>query len=62
MWRTRQLFRAMDTGKNGVVSKVEYMQLMAQTLKRLDTNHNGKLERNELRALPGPGLEGEPRR
>jgi hypothetical protein len=42
-----------DTNKNGVVSKREFLRFSAQTFKRLDANHDGKLERNELRPLFG---------
>ncbi len=47
------LLRQMDTDKNGVVSKKEFMQFMSRTFHRLDTNRNGSLERNELRPLSG---------
>jgi len=45
------LLRQMDTDRNGTVSKREFLQFMRRKFYRLDTNHNGKLERNELRRL-----------
>jgi Ca2+-binding EF-hand superfamily protein len=54
-------FYQMDRDRNGSVSKTEFVQFMSHRnnrvdvrsmslrFNRLDTNHNGRLERNELR-------------
>jgi hypothetical protein len=47
------LLREMDTDKNGTVSRHEFAQFVSRTFEGLDTNHNGRLERNELRPLAG---------
>ena len=43
------LMRRMDTDRNGVVSREEYMNYHARRFNRLDTNRNGQLERSEMR-------------
>jgi len=43
------LMRQMDTDRNGVVSREEYMNYHQRRFDLLDTNRNGQLERNELR-------------
>jgi len=59
MYGTGHLLRQMDTDRNGTVSKDEFQNFMVRTgrtsptFERLDTNHNGKLERKELRPLIG---------
>lgn len=50
----RDLVRAMDADKNGVVSKDEFMNYMSQTFDRLDINKSGTLEPNELRQMTIP--------
>jgi hypothetical protein len=44
----RQLLRLMDTDKNGVVSKEEFLQFMSEEFDRLDADRNEQLERREL--------------
>jgi uncharacterized membrane protein YdfJ with MMPL/SSD domain len=44
----KQLLLAMDTDKNGKISKEEWTQFMDQEFDRLDTNHNGELDVKEL--------------
>ncbi len=39
---------AMDTDKNGKISKQEWMKFMEDEFDRLDTNHNGELDVKEL--------------
>jgi Ca2+-binding EF-hand superfamily protein len=59
MYGAGHLLRQMDTDRNGTVSKEEYGHFMVRAgwtgppFERLDTNRNGKLERNELRPLIG---------
>jgi Ca2+-binding EF-hand superfamily protein len=48
-------FHQMDRDRNGTVSRAEFLQFMSRRFNRLDTNHNGKLEPNELR----PSLHGK---
>jgi len=45
---TRHLLFLMDTDKNGKVSKKEFMNFMSKEFDRLDTNHDGELDVNEL--------------
>jgi Ca2+-binding EF-hand superfamily protein len=46
------LFTQLDRDKNGTVSKDEFLHFgSVRTFNRLDTNHNGKLERHEVRHL-----------
>ncbi len=45
---TRQLLALMDTDKNGKVSKQEFMNFMEKEFDRLDANHDGELDVNEL--------------
>jgi len=47
----RRLLRAVDKDMNGKVSRDEFLQFMGRTFDRLDTNRNGQLEANELRAI-----------
>jgi Ca2+-binding EF-hand superfamily protein len=45
-------FTQLDRDKNGTVSKEEFLHFgSVRTFNRLDTNHNGKLERSEVRHL-----------
>lgn len=50
----RQLLDLMDKDKNGVVSRDEFLQFMAETFDRLDINRSGQLEHNELRRMTNP--------
>jgi hypothetical protein len=50
----RQLMQLMDKDNDGTVSKEEFMDFMSQTFDRLDVNHGGQLEREELRRLARP--------
>jgi Ca2+-binding EF-hand superfamily protein len=43
------LLSQMDTDRNGVVSREEYMNYHARRFDLLDRNRNGQLERHELR-------------
>ena len=45
---TKRLLLLMDTDKSGKVSKKEFMAFMSKEFDRLDTNHDGELEVNEL--------------
>jgi len=47
----RRLLRVVDKDMNGTVSRDEFLQFMGQAFDRLDTNRNGQLESNELRAI-----------
>ena len=49
------LFQAMDTNGDGRVSEAEYVAYMSQGFYRLDRNHDGVLEPDEL-----PGRHGKP--
>jgi Ca2+-binding EF-hand superfamily protein len=49
--RTAQLLQLMDKDKNGKVSRAEFMAFMAAEFDRLDVNHDGELDPNELRDL-----------
>jgi len=49
------LFQAMDTNGDGRVSEAEYVAYMSQGFYRLDRNHDGVLESDEL-----PGGHGRP--
>jgi hypothetical protein len=44
----KQLILAMDTDKNGKISKEEWMKFMSDEFDRLDVNHNGELDPKEL--------------
>jgi uncharacterized membrane protein YdfJ with MMPL/SSD domain len=44
----KQLLLAMDTDKNGKISKEEWTKFMEEEFDRLDTNHNGELDVKEL--------------
>lgn len=45
---TKKLLSLMDTDKSGKVSKREFMNFMSKEFDRLDTNHDGQLDVNEL--------------
>jgi hypothetical protein len=45
---TRHLLFLMDADKNGKVSKKEFMDFMSKEFDRLDANHDGQLDVNEL--------------
>lgn len=47
---TGELLRLMDTDENGKVSKDEFMRFMSSEFDRLDVNHDGELDPNELSA------------
>jgi Ca2+-binding EF-hand superfamily protein len=47
----RRLLRVVDKDMSGTVSRAEFLQFMGRTFDRLDTNHNGQLEANELRTI-----------
>ena len=49
------LFQAMDSNGDGRVSEAEYVAYMSQGFYRLDRNHDGVLESDEL-----PGGHGKP--
>lgn len=44
----KQLLLLMDTNKNGKISKDEWMKFMSAEFDRLDTDHSGELDPNEL--------------
>ena len=44
----RKLVRLMDKDQNGKVSREEFMNFMAAEFDRLDTNHDGELDVQEL--------------
>jgi hypothetical protein len=46
--QVQQLLRLMDTDRNGRVSKAEFMSFMSQEFDRLDADHSGELDPNEL--------------
>ena len=48
---TRQLLQLMDKDKDGKVSLEEFMSFMQTEFDRLDVNHDGKLDVNELAPL-----------
>jgi hypothetical protein len=48
---TKQLLLLMDTDKNGKVSKQEFMTFMEAEFTKLDTNHDGELDVQELTKL-----------
>jgi Ca2+-binding EF-hand superfamily protein len=52
---TSGLLQAMDTNGDGRVSEAEYVAYMSQGFYRLDRNHDGVLESDEL-----PGGHGKP--
>ena len=45
---TLELINRMDADKNGEVSKAEFMDFMSKEFDRLDVNHDGKLQQNEV--------------
>jgi Mrp family chromosome partitioning ATPase len=44
----KQLLLAMDMNKSGKISKEEWMKFMEAEFDRLDTDHKGQLDVNEL--------------
>jgi hypothetical protein len=46
--QVQQLLRLMDTDRNGRVSKAEFMHFMAEEFDRLDVDHSGELDPEEL--------------
>ena len=48
---TKKLLLMMDTDKNGMVSKKEFMTFMSAEFDRLDVNHDGQLDVKELAAI-----------
>ena len=52
---TSDLFRTMDANGDGRISEAEYVAYMSQGFYRLDRNHDGILEQDEL-----PGGRGKP--
>ncbi|MGA3092618.1 MAG: EF-hand domain-containing protein [Terriglobales bacterium] len=44
----KQLLLVMDTDKSGKVSKQEWMKFMEEEFDRLDVNHDGQLDVQEL--------------
>ena len=46
--QVQQLLRLMDTDRNGRVSKAEFMNFMSQEFDRLDVDHSGELDPQEL--------------
>lgn len=44
----KKLLLLMDTDKNGKVSKKEFMSFMEKEFERLDVNHDGELDLQEL--------------
>ena len=51
-------FEALDTNKNGLVDKSEY--LGSALFSKLDSNHNYKITADELEAVLGPQRDGAP--
>jgi len=45
---TQAIVDRMDTDKSGEVSKEEFMDFMSKEFDRLDVNHDGKLQKNEI--------------
>lgn len=53
----RELLTLMDIDKSGKVSKAEWMRFMEQEFDRLDANHDGELDVDELtKFLPRRGI------
>jgi Ca2+-binding EF-hand superfamily protein len=48
---TKQLLLLMDKDQNGKISRVEFMSFMSAEFDRLDVNHDGELDLNELKGL-----------
>jgi len=46
--QVRQLLTLMDTDRNGMVSRAEFMRFMEAEFNRLDIDHNGELDPAEL--------------
>ena len=50
-YSAKQLLLLMDRDQNGKVSRAEFMSFMSAEFDRLDVNHDGQLDVNELTAL-----------
>jgi EF hand len=46
--QVEDLLLLMDADKNGKISKAEWMNFMSAEFDRLDTDHNGELDVNEI--------------
>jgi len=46
--KVKELLLFMDADKNGKISKQEWMKFMEAEFDRLDKNHNGEIDREEL--------------
>ena len=49
--QVKQLLLIMDKDSNGKISRVEFMSFMSAEFDRLDVDHNGELDLNELKGL-----------
>ena len=56
--QTKELLLLMDKDKNGKVSRAEFMSFMATEFTRLDKNHDGALDPNELSQASIRGFSG----
>ena len=55
---TKQLLLLMDVDKSGKVSRQEFMSFMTAEFDRLDINHDGELDLQELSAMQRKGPSG----